>query len=1085
MVGAMTSKHWIAAATCAVAIALAGMTPAAASTAGKSPQLHSGTQPRAAVQVPGAPIQIAAGHAHTCELLNTRSVECWGSNYYGQLGDGTNTDTTRPVPVTGLTGVAQLALGYGHSCALLTTGVVKCWGWNSYGQLGDGTNVSRLVPVTVQGLPRVLQISLGFESSCALLVTRTVKCWGWNAYGQLGDGSNSPSLLPVTIGGLTGVRQIGAGYAHTCAVLVTSRVRCWGWNIYGQLGDGNLQSTTRPVYVPGLVGARGVALGFEHTCALMDNGTIRCWGWNHYGQLGDGATTNTTTPVVVRGINDAEQVSISYGHDCALLRTHRVVCWGWNGFGQLGTGSVRSSPLPVGARNLVEVLQIVVGDDVSCALLQAHVYSCWGANVQGELGNGSYARVLTPAIPPQAPMAVHVRSGNGSALVSWHPPRFNGGSRITSYTAISRDRQHFCTTARFSCTVSNLTNGQTYVFTVAATNAIGTGRPSAPLPTLPSTVPGPPLLQLAQRADRSALVTWAAPASDGGLPITQYKATSDAGPSCASTGSLLSCSVLGLTNGTAYTFKIAAQNADGWGPSSAATVAVIPAAVPGQPTGVGVTPANASAVVHWLAAPTNGSVITGYTVTATDTTNSTAATRTCSWTTGPLTCTVTGLTNGDAYTFVVAASNTVGLGPTSTPPFAATPATVPNPPTGVVAVAGNGDAKVTWVAPIVTGGSPITGYKVTAADSTIPPGGQTCTWTSGPLTCTVSGLTNGNSYTFTVTATNVMGTGSPSAPSAAVTPATIPGAPVTVTASPGNGSALVSWSAPASNGGASITSYKVTASDSTTPPGGQTCSTAGSLSCTVSGLASGDTYTFTVTATNRVGTGPSSAASPPITIPNTPGAPSAVTATPGDSSASVDWSAPSDGGSPITSYTVTAAPGGQTCTWTSGPLTCTVSGLTNGDSYTFTVTATNGVGTGPSSSPSSPVTPATVPDAPQGVSAVPGVNSAAVSWSAPASDGGSPITSYTVTAADSTNPPGGQTCTWTSGPLTCTVTGLATGDVYTFTVTATNAIGTGPASAPSSSVISLIPVLGSGALLTTTGLQEVVAVERTYSRLAL
>jgi len=183
----------------------------------------------------------------------------------------------------------------------------------------------------------------------------------------------------------------------------------------------------------------------------------------------------------------------------------------------------------------------------------------------------------------------------------------------------------------------------------------------------------------------------------------------------------------------------------------------------------------------------------------------------------------------------------------------------------------------------------------------------------------------------------------------------------------------------------------------------------------------------------------------PVTPPS---APTAVSATAGDAQATVTWSAPSDdGGSTITSYTVTSSPGGNTCAWTSGPLSCTVTGLTNGTGYTFTVTATNAAGTGPASSPSDPVTPGTPPSAPTSVSATAGDASATVSWSAPSDDGGSTITGYTVTSS-----PGGKTCTWTSGPLTCTVTGLSNGTAYTFTVTATNSVGMGPASSPSAAV---------------------------------
>ena len=185
----------------------------------------------------------------------------------------------------------------------------------------------------------------------------------------------------------------------------------------------------------------------------------------------------------------------------------------------------------------------------------------------------------------------------------------------------------------------------------------------------------------------------------------------------------------------------------------------------------------------------------------------------------------------------------------------------------------------------------------------------------------------------------------------------------------------------------------------------------------------------------------------------------------------MSWSAPaSDGGSPISGYAVTSAPGAKTCSWTTRPLSCTVSGLTNGTAYTFTVTATNGVGTGPASAASSPVTPRTVPSAPTGVIANASGSSALVLWSAPASNGGSPITGYTATAS-----PGGKTCSTTSA-LSCTVTGLADG-LYTFSVTATSNAGPGLPSAPSAqvridttppSVTAPVASLASGATLGTT-----------------
>ncbi len=206
--------------------------------------------------------------------------------------------------------------------------------------------------------------------------------------------------------------------------------------------------------------------------------------------------------------------------------------------------------------------------------------------------------------------------------------------------------------------------------------------------------------------------------------------------------------------------------------------------------------------------------------------------------------------------------------------------------------------------------------------------------------------------------------------------------------------------------------------------------------------------TTTTTTTTTIAPPPPTTTPPPPTT--TPGAPTSVFATSSENTQSVvTWVAPaSTGGAVITGYTVTSSTGGHTCAWTSGPLSCTVTGLTNGTSYTFSVTARNANGTGSASVASGSVTPSTTPGAPTSVSATSAENTqSVVTWVAPASTGGAAITGYTVTSST-----GGHTCAWTSGPLSCTVTGLTNGTSYTFSVTARNVDGTGSASVPSSSV---------------------------------
>jgi hypothetical protein len=173
----------------------------------------------------------------------------------------------------------------------------------------------------------------------------------------------------------------------------------------------------------------------------------------------------------------------------------------------------------------------------------------------------------------------------------------------------------------------------------------------------------------------------------------------------------------------------------------------------------------------------------------------------------------------------------------------------------------------------------------------------------------------------------------------------------------------------------------------------------------------------------------------------------------GDQQANVSWTAPaSNGSSPITGYTVIASPGGRTVSVGGGVSNASVTGLTNGTAYTFTVTAANTAGISPASAPSNAVTAAAVPVAPTGVAAVAGNGQATVSWTAPVSDGGSPVTSYTVTAS-----PGGRTATVAAPATSATVAMLSNGTSYTFTVTATNSVGTGPASAASAAATPYAP----------------------------
>jgi fibronectin type 3 domain-containing protein len=417
----------------------------------------------------------------------------------------------------------------------------------------------------------------------------------------------------------------------------------------------------------------------------------------------------------------------------------------------------------------------------------------WNAILSGLFLGGASGPSPTP---PGAPTLNAATPGNGQVSLSWTVPASNGGSAITGYTATASPGGATCSTSgATTCTITGLTNGTSYSFGVTATNVAGTGPASNVLSATPRAVPGAPTLNAATPGSAQVSLSWSAPSSNGGSPITAYTATASPGGATCSTTGTTTCNVIGLTNGTSYSFSVTATNAAGTGAPSN-SLSATPRTVPGAPTLNSATPGNAQVSLSWSApASDGGSAITGYTATASP------GGMTCS-TNGALTCTISSLNNGTSYSFTVTATNAAGTG-TASNALSATPRTVPGAPTLNTATPGNAQVTLAWSAPASNGGSAITGYTATAS-----PGGATCS-TAGATTCTIAGLTNGTSYSFTVRATNVTGTGSPSNTLSA-TPRTVPGAPQGLTAAPDKAKGVdLAWTAPSTNGGSAITGYKV------------------------------------------------------------------------------------------------------------------------------------------------------------------------------------------------------------------------------------------------------------------------------------
>ena len=648
----------------------------------------------------------------------------------------------------------------------------------------------------------------------------------------------------------------------------------------------------------------------------------------------------------------------------------------------------------------------------------------------------------TPAAPPRL-SATAAPAGDllkGFVQLNWDAPSANG-SAITDYVVESStdgdtwapvgDGRSTSTAAP----VGGLTNGTKYWFRVAAVNAIGTGSWSDAIDATPTWSPETPGGLTAAVAPAAGVgsgevrLTWTEPPNNGSA-ITDYDIEWHIGNQLvgSSTSTETTLTMDGLENGTNYRFRVAAKNAAGWSSWSAAVTAapLFTPTAPGELTGA-VAPAedveSGQVQLTWTAPSTaNGAAITDYVIessidgttwTPLDDGESTATTFTAS-----------GLTNGTAYVFRVAAVNAVGTGPWSGT-IDATPVWTPDSANEVAAAVapadgvGSGEVQLTWSEPSANG-APITDYVIESSTN----GSM---WTplddgeSAVTTFTASGLTNGTAYVFRVAAVNAVGTGPWSAPVNA-TPMWTPEAPAALVAAVapadgvGSGEVKLAWSEPTSTGGGAITGYVIESSiDGSTwtrvEGGKEVSSTSLATTFTVGGLTNGTSHSFRVAAVNAVGAGPwsSTVDATPVGTPAAPGQAAAAVAPEsgvGSGSVRLTWNTPaSTGGVVISDYVIqSSTSGGPWTTVEDGVSTATrftIRGLTNGTGYRFRVAAENAIGAGAWSA-TLRATPAWRPTAPlelrAAVAPAGGVGSRQVklTWRAPASTGGNPITDYVI-----------------------------------------------------------------------------------------
>lgn len=334
---------------------------------------------------PGADVDVdQVVVSHSCGVTIDGEARCWGYNGYGQLGDGSTTDRTIPVPVSGGLTFVSVEAGSAHTCAATPGGQAYCWGYNHDGWLGVGGGDLVLEPAPVITGLTFSALTVGRWHTCGLTTDGEAYCWGYNQYGQLGDGSTIDRVTPTAVYGGLRFRFIASGGYHTCGITTGGSAYCWGSNGPGQLGSSSTDQcvlctgsacpptptsistssasssapdlatdcSMTPQPVSGEVVYSVLSPGSLHTCGLEESsGQAYCWGWNLYGQLGDGSSTSRATAAAVSG--GLAFVSLSAGnlHTCGVASSGDAYCWGSNEFGQLGVGSytptILGTPSPV------------------------------------------------------------------------------------------------------------------------------------------------------------------------------------------------------------------------------------------------------------------------------------------------------------------------------------------------------------------------------------------------------------------------------------------------------------------------------------------------------------------------------------------------------------------------------------------------------------------------------------------------------------------------------------------------------------------------------------------------------------------
>ncbi|MGD0817078.1 MAG: fibronectin type III domain-containing protein, partial [Methanomassiliicoccales archaeon] len=685
---------------------------------------------------------------------------------------------------------------------------------------------------------------------------------------------------------------------------------------------------------------------------------------------------------------------------------------------------------------------------------QAYFYKISSVNTVGE-GLQSGAVSATPFSTPTVPLSLSAMGGNSGVSLGWAAPFSNGGASISRYhiywseSATGPWTMIDTLSAGLVYAHTGLTNGHTYYYQVAAVNAAGEGPRTATASATPRTVPSAPAISSATGGVGNVTLIWTSPASDGGASLIKYSvyrgASSGSETFLRDVGLTLGVVDSSVSAGVTYYYRITAWNSQGESLRSneaSATTFGLPTA----PTSLTGSAADSSISLQWGAPSSDGgSAISAYRVFFGFGSGNYFGNQTVS----SNSFLQSSLTNGVRYYYAVSAINAVGEGPLSSE-WSNVPMTNPSAPQSLLALGGVRQISLSWMPPLVNGGSNVTGYKLYRGPTATS---QSLIAVLGPeLLFMDTGLSNGTTYHYSVTAINSRGESLHSFDAWARTNS-VPTVPIGFSVIAGDSRASLDWSAPTDSGGSAVSSYNVYRS--TTLGGYVLIGNTASLTYSDPGLSNGQRYYYSVAAVNAVGEG-TRTNQIPIVPATSPAEPTHLVADPGVKGISLSWTAPStNGGSPILGYHILrgSAPGSESQYVDAGTISFTDAPLNDGETHYYKVVAYNAVNDGPVSNEAS-ATSFSLPSAPSFLHATVSDRSVSLLWSEPVTNGGTPLLYYTIYRGDSS---GALSALTSISSLSYDDPGLTNGHLYYYAVSATNAVGEGPSTTPITAMPSRTP----------------------------